>query len=111
MTLASVVSTVAWGIFVLGLIKRAHDLGLSGWYILIPFFGFWLFFAPGGVPISSGPIPGRQTKQMGQPPAEKRLANGPMKRRSGDVSTMAKVTSLKHPAKSLLRACWNSPAI
>lgn len=48
-TLASIVGTVAWGIFVLGLIKRAHDLGLSGWYILIPFFGFWLFLAPGEV--------------------------------------------------------------
>ena len=58
MTLASVVSTVAWGIFVLGLIKRAHDLGLSGWYILIPFFSFWLFFAPGeGGPNKFGPDP------------------------------------------------------
>ena len=58
MTLASVVSTVGWGIFVLGLIKRAHDLGLSGWYILIPFFGFWLFFAPGeGGPNKFGPDP------------------------------------------------------
>lgn len=49
MTLASIVGTVALGVFVLGLIKRAHDLGLSGWYILIPFFGFWLFLAPGEV--------------------------------------------------------------
>jgi uncharacterized protein YegL len=58
MTLASVVSTVAWGIFVLGLIKRAHDLGLSGWYVLIPFFGFWLFFAPGEAgPNKFGPDP------------------------------------------------------
>ena len=58
MTLASIVSTIAWGIFVLGLIKRAHDLGLSGWYILIPFFGFWLFFAPGeGGPNKFGPDP------------------------------------------------------
>jgi hypothetical protein len=58
MTLASIVSTVAWGIFVLGLIKRAHDLGLSGWYILIPFFGFWLFFAPGqSGPNKFGPDP------------------------------------------------------
>jgi uncharacterized protein YegL len=58
MTLASIVSTVAWGIFLLGMIKRAHDLGLSGWYILIPFFGFWLFFAPGeGGPNKFGPDP------------------------------------------------------
>ncbi len=58
MTLASVVSTVAWAIILLGLIKRAHDLGLSGWYILIPFFSFWLFFAPGeGGPNKFGPDP------------------------------------------------------
>jgi uncharacterized protein YegL len=66
MTLASVVSTVAWAIFVLGLIKRAHDLGLSGWYILIPFFDFWLFFAPGeGGPNKFGPDP-RSSSDVGE---------------------------------------------
>jgi len=46
-TLASVVSTVALGVFLIGLIKRAHDVGLSGWFILVPFLGFWLFLVPG----------------------------------------------------------------
>ncbi len=47
MTLSSIVSMVALGIFLIGLIKRAHDVGLSGWFILVPFLGFWLFVAPG----------------------------------------------------------------
>ena len=26
-------------------VKRSHDLANSGWFILIPFYGFWLIFA------------------------------------------------------------------
>ncbi len=28
-------------------VKRSHDIGNSGWYILIPFYGLFLLFAPG----------------------------------------------------------------
>lgn len=37
---------VIWFLFAQGA-KRCHDLGNSGWWQLIPFYGFWLIFADG----------------------------------------------------------------
>lgn len=39
--------TIGFWIFLIGLIKRAHDVGLSGWFVLVPFLNLWLLFAPG----------------------------------------------------------------
>ncbi len=38
--------------------KRCHDRGNSGWYQLIPFYGFWMLFADGDLGENSfGPNP------------------------------------------------------
>jgi uncharacterized membrane protein YhaH (DUF805 family) len=29
------------------MVERAHDCGNSWWYLIIPFYSLWLFFAPG----------------------------------------------------------------
>lgn len=29
------------------MLERAHDCGNSWWYLCIPFYNIWLFFAPG----------------------------------------------------------------
>lgn len=38
------VEMVVWVILIIEGIKRSHDTGSSGWYILIPFYGFILLF-------------------------------------------------------------------
>jgi uncharacterized membrane protein YhaH (DUF805 family) len=31
----------------MGAVRRSHDCGRSGWFLLIPFYNLWLFFEPG----------------------------------------------------------------
>jgi uncharacterized membrane protein YhaH (DUF805 family) len=31
----------------MGAVRRAHDCGRSGWFLLIPFYNVWLFFESG----------------------------------------------------------------
>lgn len=50
--------TIGFWIFLIGLVKRAHDVGLSGWFSLVPFLNLWLLLAPGQVgPNRFGPDP------------------------------------------------------
>jgi uncharacterized membrane protein YhaH (DUF805 family) len=46
--------------------KRCHDLGRSGWWQIVPFYGFWLFLQKG----LSG------TNQYGHNPKEKPVGEG-----------------------------------
>ena len=38
----SIIPVMYWAI--VQAIKRAHDRGASGWWILVPFYGLWLLF-------------------------------------------------------------------
>lgn len=38
---------VVWVWWILQAIKRSHDIGHNGWWILIPFYTYYLFFAKG----------------------------------------------------------------
>jgi uncharacterized membrane protein YhaH (DUF805 family) len=35
------------GVMIMGAVRRSHDCGRSGWFLLIPFYNLWLFFEPG----------------------------------------------------------------
>lgn len=37
-----------WFMFAQGA-KRCHDCGISGWWILVPFYGVWILFSEGSI--------------------------------------------------------------
>jgi uncharacterized membrane protein YhaH (DUF805 family) len=41
------IGMAAWGVMIMGAVRRSHDCGRSGWFLLIPFYNLWLFFEPG----------------------------------------------------------------
>ena len=45
--LALIIYCVVWVWWILQAIKRSHDIGHNGWWILIPFYAFYLLFAKG----------------------------------------------------------------
>lgn len=45
--LALIIYCVVWVWWILQAIKRSHDIGHNGWWILIPFYTFYLFFSKG----------------------------------------------------------------
>ncbi len=42
-----IIYCVVWVWWILQAIKRSHDIGHNGWWILIPFYTFYLLFAKG----------------------------------------------------------------
>ncbi len=52
------IGMAAWGVMIMGAVRRSHDCGRSGWFLLIPFYNIWLFFEPGNRgPNKFGPDP------------------------------------------------------
>lgn len=45
--LALIIYCVVWVWWILQAIKRSHDIGHNGWWILIPFYTFYILFAKG----------------------------------------------------------------
>lgn len=43
----AVIMLAVWVWWILQAIKRSHDIGHNGWWILIPFYTFYLLFAKG----------------------------------------------------------------
>ncbi len=44
---SAVIATIALLALSFGFVRRAHDVGLSGWFLLIPLLNLWLMVAPG----------------------------------------------------------------
>ncbi len=44
---SAVVATIALLALSFGFVRRTHDVGLSGWFLLIPLLNLWLLVAPG----------------------------------------------------------------
>jgi uncharacterized membrane protein YhaH (DUF805 family) len=42
-----IIGLAALGVMFMGAVRRAHDCGRSGWFLLIPFYNVWLFFESG----------------------------------------------------------------
>ena len=45
--LYGIILIILFYIFICQSVKRCHDIGKAGWWILIPFFVLWLLFAKG----------------------------------------------------------------
>jgi uncharacterized membrane protein YhaH (DUF805 family) len=52
------IGMAAWGVMIMGAVRRSHDCGRSGWFLLIPFYNIWFFFERGNHgPNKFGPDP------------------------------------------------------
>ncbi len=45
--IGGLICMTAFGVMIMGAVRRSHDCGRSGWFLLIPFYNLWLLFEPG----------------------------------------------------------------
>ena len=61
-----VIFIVLYWVFIVHAVKRAHDIGLRGWFVLIPFFYLFLLFLKGEEKDNRfGPVPGKNDVSAG----------------------------------------------